>query len=121
MTDTRSRSGDRVMAGVTLSLGSNMGDKHSNIAAALSALNEGGARIVARSAYYRTEPWDPIAQDWFVNVCAVAETQLAPDDLLALCLRAEQELGRVREVTWGHESLTLTSSPMATSRSTPQG
>jgi 2-amino-4-hydroxy-6-hydroxymethyldihydropteridine diphosphokinase len=89
------------MTRVTLSLGSNLGDKHGNIAAALSALDEGGVRIVARSANYRTEPWGPIAQDWFVNACAVAETHLAPDDLLALCLRAERELGRVREVKWG--------------------
>ncbi|PVE23959.1 2-amino-4-hydroxy-6-hydroxymethyldihydropteridine diphosphokinase [Microvirga sp. KLBC 81] len=89
------------MARVTLSLGSNLGDKRGNIAKALSALDAGGARILTRSADYRTEPWGPVAQDWFVNACAVAETELAPHDLLALCLRVEQELGRVREVKWG--------------------
>lgn len=89
------------MAKVALSLGSNLGDKRGNIAKALSALDEGGARIVARSADYRTEPWGPIAQDWFVNACALAETDLAPDDLLALCLRVERELGRIRELKWG--------------------
>ena len=89
------------MAKVALSLGSNLGDKRGNIAMALSALDEGGARIVARSADYRTKPWGPIAQDWFVNACALAETDLAPDDLLALCLRVERELGRIREVKWG--------------------
>jgi 2-amino-4-hydroxy-6-hydroxymethyldihydropteridine diphosphokinase len=89
------------MAKVSLSLGSNLGDKRGNIAKALSALDEGGARIMARSADYRTEPWGPIAQDWFVNACALAETDLAPNDLLALCLRVERELGRIREVKWG--------------------
>lgn len=51
------------MAKAALSLGSNLGDKRGNIAKALSALDEGGARIVTRSADYRTEPWGPIAQD----------------------------------------------------------
>lgn len=89
------------MARIALSLGSNLGDKRGNIAKALAALDQGGVRIVARSADYRTEPWGPIAQDWFVNACALAETDLAPDDLLAQCLRVERELGRIREVKWG--------------------
>ena len=89
------------MARVALSLGSNLGDKRGNIAKALSALDKGGARIMARSADYCTEPWGPIAQDWFVNACALAETALVPNDLLALCLRVERELGRIREVKWG--------------------
>ncbi|QRM32315.1 2-amino-4-hydroxy-6-hydroxymethyldihydropteridine diphosphokinase [Microvirga sp. VF16] len=89
------------MARVTLGLGSNLGDKRGNIAKALSALDAGGARILTRSADYHTEPWGPVAQDWFVNACAVADTELAPDALLALCLRVERELGRVRETKWG--------------------
>ncbi|MXQ13892.1 2-amino-4-hydroxy-6-hydroxymethyldihydropteridine diphosphokinase [Microvirga makkahensis] len=89
------------MARIALSLGSNLGNKRDNIAKALAALDQGGARIVACSADYRTEPWGSIDQDWFVNACAVAETDLTPGDLLALCLRVERELGRVREVRWG--------------------
>jgi 2-amino-4-hydroxy-6-hydroxymethyldihydropteridine diphosphokinase len=89
------------MAKVAFSLGSNLGDKRDNIARALCALDCSGARIVARSANYRTEPWGPVAQGWFVNACALAETDLAPENLLALCLRVEQELGRVRETKWG--------------------
>jgi 2-amino-4-hydroxy-6-hydroxymethyldihydropteridine diphosphokinase len=95
------------MAKVALSLGSNLGDKGGNIAKALAALDERGARIVARSTNYRTEPWGPIAQDWFVNACALAETDLTPEELLALCLRVEQELGRVRETKWGPRVIDL--------------
>ncbi|WP_420846746.1 2-amino-4-hydroxy-6-hydroxymethyldihydropteridine diphosphokinase [Microvirga tunisiensis] len=36
-----------------------------------------------------------------MNACAVAETELAPHDLLALCLQVERDLGRVRDVKWG--------------------
>lgn len=95
------------MAKVALSLGSNLGDKRGNIAKALAALDVGGARIVARSADYRTEPWGPVVQDWFVNACALAETDLAPEDLLALCLCIEQELGRVREAKWSPRAIDI--------------
>jgi 2-amino-4-hydroxy-6-hydroxymethyldihydropteridine diphosphokinase len=95
------------MAKVALSLGSNLGDKRGNIARALSALDRGSARIVARSVDFRTEPWGPVAQDWFVNACALAETALSPEDLLALCLRVEQELGRIRETKWGPRAIDI--------------
>jgi len=95
------------MAKAALSLGSNLGDKRGNIARALSALDRGGARVVARSADFRTEPWGPVAQDWFVNACALVETDLSPEDLLALCLRIEHELGRVRETKWGPRAIDI--------------
>uniref|UniRef100_UPI004043CD9F 2-amino-4-hydroxy-6- hydroxymethyldihydropteridine diphosphokinase n=1 Tax=Microvirga sp. G4-2 TaxID=3434467 RepID=UPI004043CD9F len=37
----------------------------------------------------------------------LAETDLAPEDLLALCLRVEQELGRVRETKWGPRAIDI--------------
>jgi 2-amino-4-hydroxy-6-hydroxymethyldihydropteridine diphosphokinase len=95
------------MARAALSLGSNLGDKRANIAAALAALDRGGANLVRRSADYRTEPWGPIAQDWFVNACALVETGLSPHDLLALCLSVEKALGRTREVRWGPRTIDI--------------
>lgn len=95
------------MAKAALSLGSNIGDKRGNIVAALTALDRGGARLVRRSADYRTEPWGPIAQDWFVNACALVETALGPHDLLALCLSVEKALGRTREVRWGPRTIDI--------------
>lgn len=95
------------MARAALSLGSNLGDKRANIAAAIAALDAGGAAPLARSADYRTEPWGPVAQDWFVNACVLVETALAPADLLALCLRVERDLGRVRDTKWGPRTLDI--------------
>lgn len=91
----------------TLSLGSNVGDKSSNIARALERLDLGGARILRRSADYRTEPWGPVEQDWFVNACALTRTELAPHDLLRLCHAVEEELGRTREVRWGPRTIDI--------------
>ena len=88
-------------ARAALSLGSNIGDARANVARAIAALDRGGARVVARSADYHTEPWGGVAQDWFVNACVIVETRLAPLDLLALCKGVEREVGRTEGVRWG--------------------
>ena len=93
------------MVSATLALGSNVGDKQGNVARAIEALERGGVRVVARSSDYRTEPWGPVAQDWFINACVLVETELAPRELLSLCGRVEQELGRTREVRWGPRTI----------------
>ena len=89
------------MAEAALGLGSNLGDKRRTVAEAIARLEAGGAHVLRRSSDYRTEPWGLAEQDWFVNACVLVETALAPEALLALCQRIEQELGRTREVRWG--------------------
>lgn len=84
-----------------LSLGSNIGDKSGNIAAALAALEGPGLHVAARSRDYRTAPWGPIEQDWFVNACARLQTSLSPEEVLARALEVERRMGRVRDVRWG--------------------
>lgn len=89
------------MGKAALSLGSNLGDRRATITRAISALEQNGVTILARSADYLTDPWGPVKQERFVNACILVETALAPAALLALCLRVERELGRIREVKWG--------------------
>lgn len=89
------------MAKATLGLGSNIGDKRAALDAAIVRLAGGGAPAVARSSYYRTEPWGFTEQDWFVNACIVVETALSPEALLSLCLEVERALGRTRGIRWG--------------------
>ena len=89
------------MAKATLGLGSNIGDKRAALDAAIVRLAAGGAPAVARSSYYRTEPWGFTEQDWFVNACIVVETTLSPEALLSLCLEVERALGRTRGIRWG--------------------
>jgi 2-amino-4-hydroxy-6-hydroxymethyldihydropteridine diphosphokinase len=92
------------MAEAGLSLGSNLGDKAAAIEAALQRLGETpGIEIVRRSRLYRTEPWGDADQDWFVNACAIVETELAPRTLLDICLALETALGRDRAQSrrWG--------------------
>jgi len=90
------------MVEVGLALGSNIGDKAANILDALARMESGGGlTVTARSALYRTAPWGVEDQDWFVNACALAETALTPEALLARCKAVEASLGRERTFRWG--------------------
>ncbi|GGH33148.1 2-amino-4-hydroxy-6-hydroxymethyldihydropteridine diphosphokinase [Alsobacter metallidurans] len=93
------------MARAWVSLGGNIGRdaaaKRAAIAEALRRLDTGKVRVIARSGDYRTPPWGPVAQDWFVNACAEIETELRPRELLDLLLGIEHAMGRVRNERWG--------------------
>jgi 2-amino-4-hydroxy-6-hydroxymethyldihydropteridine diphosphokinase len=85
-----------------VALGSNIGDKQANIAAAIEALVEpGGIEVVRRSRDFRTPPWGVLEQDWFVNACIAVRTALAAPELLKRCQGVEDRLGRVRMQRWG--------------------
>jgi 2-amino-4-hydroxy-6-hydroxymethyldihydropteridine diphosphokinase len=87
---------------VAFGLGSNIGDKQGNVAAALAALFDGAAvRFVSASSFYRTAPWGHAAQDWFVNACALGATELSPHALLARCKAVEAAVGRTATFRWG--------------------
>lgn len=90
------------MTEVGFSLGSNLGDKQAKVASALEAIFSGGEiRFLAASSFYRTEPWGVEGQDWFVNVCAVGETELPAWTVLRRCRDIERSLGREETFRWG--------------------
>ena len=87
---------------VALGLGSNIGDKAANIARALEMLEISGlVQGLESSGLYRTAPWGPVEQDWYVNACAVGNTVLPPLELLGRVKAMETTLGRVETVRWG--------------------
>jgi 2-amino-4-hydroxy-6-hydroxymethyldihydropteridine diphosphokinase len=96
------------VAEALLALGGNVGDARATLDRAVSLLcDDATVRLVARSSDYRTPPWGPVEQDWFVNACVLVDTALAPEVLLALCQRIERELGRTREIRWGPRSIDI--------------
>jgi len=87
---------------VAFGLGSNVGSKADYIAKGLRVLEAAGiARDLRRSSLYRTPPWGPVPQDWYVNACAVGTTALEPLDLLRRIKAAEVALGRFETERWG--------------------
>lgn len=90
-----------------LGLGSNLGDRAALIDAALARLSTGGARVVARSPLYETDPVTPDPQPPYLNAVARVETGLEAGALLALCLSIEHALGRVRPAGRPHAPRTV--------------
>ncbi|MDD5210441.1 MAG: 2-amino-4-hydroxy-6-hydroxymethyldihydropteridine diphosphokinase [Elusimicrobiales bacterium] len=90
---------------VYLSLGSNLGDRLSNLDRALLLLGRGGCRIVKRSSVYETAPLYYLKQPAFFNMAAACETSLSPEKLLALIARVETALKRRRLIRNGPRTL----------------
>ena len=78
-------------------IGSNLGDSHALIAAALELLGaEDGVEVLAVSTLRETDPVGYEDQPRFLNGAAELETELGPRDLLARLLVIERRLGRER-------------------------
>ena len=97
------------MATVYLGLGSNLGDRRANIAAALAALAAHPAiRVEAASTLIETAPvGGPPGQGPFLNGAARLETDLAPAALLAELKAIERAGGRRDGPRWGPRPIDL--------------
>lgn len=80
---------------VYLSLGSNLGDRQTQLAEAIEKLKKLGT-IAAVSSLYETEPVDVAHQPWFLNCALLLETELMPKQLIKAVLGIEREMGRRR-------------------------
>lgn len=90
------------MAKAYIGLGSNLGDRKSNICAAEERLEKHPeVRVIQVSSLYETTPVGFTEQPDFVNAVAEIETELSPIELLHAILEIENEMGRVREKRWG--------------------
>ncbi|MBQ8636158.1 2-amino-4-hydroxy-6-hydroxymethyldihydropteridine diphosphokinase [bacterium] len=86
------------MSRVFISLGSNLGDRLSNIQQAVSSLSmHDKITIVKTSSFYETEPWGNKNQEWFINAALALDTDLSCEELLMYCQNIETQLGRVRK------------------------
>jgi 2-amino-4-hydroxy-6-hydroxymethyldihydropteridine diphosphokinase len=85
------------MRDVYIALGSNLGERARNLAAAREAMAHDTVEIAAASSVYETAPWGPKPQGPYLNQVVRGTTQLAPGDLLARLLEIERALGRKRD------------------------
>lgn len=88
-----------------LLLGSNLGDRAAHLAAGRQQLRAAAGDLVAKSSIYETAAWGAEDQPAFLNQVLAFETYLPAQALLAVCLAAEQQQGRVRLERWGARSL----------------
>ncbi len=83
------------------------GPPRDTLSAAVAELEGEGVTIVARSAWYRTEPVPRSDQPWFVNAVIAVETRFSAVDLLALMQTIEARFDRVRTVRNAARSIDL--------------
>lgn len=84
------------MARVVLLTGGNVGDVKERLRTAQRLINSRIGAVLRCSHCYRSAPWGFEAAQPFANQVVVAETDLAPHEVLAAIHDIERELGRNR-------------------------
>ena len=94
-------------ANVYIGIGSNLGDRESNLFAAVDALRRMDAVCVRRcSSLYESAPVGP-PQPRFMNAVVELQSSIEPLRLLSLLKQIEQDLGRQRRKRWGPREIDL--------------
>lgn len=89
-------------------LGSNLGDRAANLAAALDRLAQAPSiSLLRRSGLYETAPLGVLDQPWFLNAVVELEVALGPRGLLAALKEIERDLGRQPGRRWGERLIDL--------------
>jgi len=88
-------------------LGSNLGDREGNLAAAQWFLEKSGIVVNRESRVYETKPWGKENQPDFLNQVLQIETDLTPMALLNKLLEIEAEMGRKRVIKWGERIIDM--------------
>lgn len=87
------------MIDLYLSLGSNLGDRHTLMLKAIEALVQRVGVLVRCSSFIETEPWGFESDHTFLNAVALYRTTLTPREVLAETQAIERELGRQQKST----------------------
>ncbi len=97
------------MAQAILSLGTNQGNRDENLAKAINLIHTEVGTVIAVSSIYETEPWGFEAEQWFLNMALMVETDMHPFDLLYKTQAIERSLGRDKKTnsTQGYHSRTI--------------
>ena len=92
---------------IFIALGSNLGDKASNMKEALQRLAQRGVTVCKVSDFMATRPYGVTDQPDFLNAVAEIKTDNSPTELLRVLLQVEQEMGRKRVRHWGERNIDL--------------
>ena len=79
-----------------LAIGSNLGNKISNIEIAKFELEKYKIKILKSSSNYISESWPDVSMPNYINIIIKVKTSLTPLELLKTCNLIELKLGRTR-------------------------
>lgn len=89
-----------------IALGSNVGDRETNLRRAIEMINR-QMSLIKMSSVYETEPMYYENQDWFLNCVVAVETDLKPRALLERLQAMELAVGRRRTIRYGPRVIDL--------------
>jgi 2-amino-4-hydroxy-6-hydroxymethyldihydropteridine diphosphokinase len=95
------------MKEIYLLLGSNIGDRSSQLSKAVSSLSHPNLKVILTSGIYETAAWGNTDQSAFLNQVVQARSDLSPMELLHHCQSVEKELGRERFELWGPRTIDI--------------
>lgn len=82
---------------VILLLGSNLGNRATNLSCAISELNNRFEKVLRLSSVYESEAWGFDSNNHFLNQVVVIQTDKKPNEVLDVVLGIETQLGRIRD------------------------
>ena len=91
---------------VSLALGTNLGDRPENLAAAIAALPP-AMTVLEQSFVYETLPWGVTDQPSFLNMVIIGETSQKPQELLKNLKVLETHLGRIPSIHYGPRKIDI--------------
>lgn len=93
------------MKEIIFGLGTNLGDRHKNLADAVAKLAAAGFTLVTKSDIFETAPWGGVEQPDFLNMCVKMnfEDEIFNDplEILKTIKKIELEMGRKKSARWG--------------------
>ena len=93
---------------VFLLLGTNLGNRTSNLTQALHAIEQRVGKVTKASSVYETSAWGKTDQPAFLNQAVeITTTDLDPDAVLRNLLAIEERLGRARKEKWGERTIDI--------------
>lgn len=84
-----------------LGIGTNLGDRTSNMHSAINLINEQAGHVLACSSFIETEPWGFSSDNAFLNAVVEIDTLHSPHELLHITQRIEREMGRTHKSVGG--------------------
>ena len=85
------------MATLYLSLGTNLGDRRSNLDTALELIAQRIGTVQAKSEILETKPWGFESPNSFLNMAVQVKTDLGPKQALLITQGIEKEMGRTQK------------------------
>ena len=82
---------------IYLGIGSNLGDRDTNLRTAIELIHERVGECLACSSVYRSAPQGFVSENEFANIVAVCETDYSPEQVLLITQTIEREMGRTQK------------------------